>query len=113
MLRSGDVVEIEFGAPEGREAGMRRPAIVVTAQSILDASPSVVQIVPLTRTIRSFSSEVVIEPDAINGLAAVSAAQCPHVRAVSPNRITRVSGNVGATLLAQVRELIGVIFDLP
>lgn len=113
MPNSGDVVEIELGAPEGREAGMRRPAVVVTAQRILNAAPSIIQVVPLTSTIRSFHSEVVIEADLLNGLGAASAAQCQHMRAVSPGRIVEIRGNVGATVLTQVRETIAVILDLP
>ena len=113
MPNSGDVVEIEFGAPEGRKAGMRRPAVVVTAQRILDAAPSIIQVVPLTSTIRSFHSEVVIEPDPANGLGVASAAQCQHLRAVSPGRIVEIRGNVGAAALTQVRETIAVILDLP
>ena len=113
MPNSGDVVEIKFGAPEGREAGMRRPAVVVTAQRILDAAPSIVQVVPLTSTIRSFHSEVLIEPDAVNGLRVASAAQCQHMRAVSPGRIVEIRGNVGAAVLTQVGETIALILDLP
>lgn len=113
MLNSGDVADLELGAPEGREAGLRRPAIIVTAQRILDADPSVIQVVPLTSTIRRFHSEVVIEPDHGNGIDATSAAQCQHVRAISPSRALGVRGNVGATVLAQVRDTIAVILDLP
>ena len=113
MPTSGDVVDLELGAPEGREAGFRHPAVVVTAQRILDAEPSVIQAVPLTSTIRSFHSEVMIEPDAANGLEVTSAAQCQHLCAVAPSRITGIRGNVGATVLAQIRETIAVILDLP
>lgn len=113
MPNSGDTVEVEFGAPEGREAGMRRPAVIVTAQRILDATPSVIQVVPLTSTLRSFHSEVLIEPDSANGLEVASAAQCQHVRAVSPARIVEIRGNVGSTVLIQIRETIAVILDLP
>lgn len=113
MPTSGDVVDLELGAPEGREVGFRHPAVLVTAQRILDARPSVVHVVPLTGTIRSFHSEVVIEPDGVNGLDAASAAQCQHTRAVSPTRIGGVRGNVGAAILAQLRETIAVILDLP
>lgn len=62
---------------------------------------------------RSFSSEVAIEPDAANGLAMVSAAQCQHLRGVSTGRIVDVRGNVGAATLAQIRETIAVVPDLP
>ena len=113
MLSSGEVVELDLGAPEGREAGFSHPAVLVTAQRILDSDPSVVQVVPLTSTIRRFHSEIVIGPDQRNGLAVLSAAQCQHVRAVSPGRIGTTRGNVGAVALTQIRETIAVILDLP
>lgn len=113
MQTSGDVVDLDLGVPEGREAGFVHPAVIVTAQRILDAKPSVVQVVPLTSTTRQFHSEVVIEPDADNGLAAQSSAQCQHLRAVSPGRVRATRGNVGASALAQIRETISVILDLP
>lgn len=113
MPSSGDVVDLDLGLPEGREAGLGRPAVVVTAQRILDAGPSVVHVVPLTTTVRRFQSEVVLEPDGVNGLRARSAAQCQHLRAVSPARISAVRGNVGPVALRQLRETIGLLLDIP
>jgi mRNA interferase MazF len=113
MPSSGDVVDLELGPPEGREAGFRRPAVLVTAPRLLDAGTSVVHVVPLTTAVRRFHSEIVIEPDGTNGLDQVSAAQCQHIRAVSRRRIGSVRGNVGAVVLAQVRDAIAVILDLP
>lgn len=113
MLNSGDIVELDLGFPSGREAGLRRPAVVATAQRILEASPSVVQVVPLTTTIRGFGSEILVDPDEANGLDRLATAQCQHVRAVSVGRIEGVLGNVGAVALAQIREALGLILDIP
>lgn len=113
MLTSGEVVDLDLGTPAGREAGHRHPGIIVTAQHILDAQPTVVQVVPLTGTVRAFGSEVVIGPEPGNGLAKVSAAQCQHVRSVSVSRVLSSRGNVGPTALAQLRETIALILDLP
>lgn len=113
MLTSGDVVDLELGLPEGREAGFLRPGVIVTAQATLDASPSVVHVVPLTTALRPFGSEVRIDPDPTNGLEQVSAAQCQHVRAVSASRISTVRGNVGSSVLAEIREVIALLLDLP
>jgi mRNA interferase MazF len=113
MLSSGDVVELDLGTPTGREAGFRHPAVVVTAQRILDAAPNVIHVVPLTTTIRRFGSEVLIEPDEANGLRHPSAAQCQHVRAVSTGRVLRTRGNVGPVSLTQIRDTIGLILDIP
>lgn len=113
MPTSGDVVDLDLGAPEGREAGFVHPGVLVTAQRILNAGPSVVHVVPVTTTIRGFHSEISIEPDEANGLTANSAAQCQHLRAVSTSRIVTTRGNVGPAVLAQLREAIAVLLDLP
>jgi mRNA interferase MazF len=112
MPNSGDIVDLDLGPPEGREAGFRHPAVLVTAQRILDSSPSVVHVVPMTSTIRPFNSEVLLEPDARNELSGTSSAQCQHLRAVSPGRILAVRGNVGGVTLAQIRETIAVLLDI-
>jgi mRNA-degrading endonuclease toxin of MazEF toxin-antitoxin module len=69
VRRCGDVQLADLGEPRGREAGFARPVVVVTAQVVLDQGPSVVQVVPLTSTIRAYRSEVTIEPDPGNGHA--------------------------------------------
>ena len=113
MPTSGDIVDLDLGTPEGREAGFHHPAVLITSQRILDAAPSVVHVVPLTSHIRQFNSEVTIEPDEHNGLSVTSSAQCQHIRPLSTSRLQRTRGNVGPTLLNQIRELIAVILDLP
>ncbi len=113
MLTSGDVVDLDLGQPQGREAGFRHPAVVVTAQRILSAEPSVVYVVPLTSTVRGFHSELTIEPDDHNGLIARSGAQCQHLRAVSTVRIVATRGNVGPATVAQITETIAIMLDLP
>jgi mRNA interferase MazF len=112
MLTSGDVVDLDFGSPKGREAGLRRPVVVVTAQEILDESANVVQVVPLTSTIRPFGSEVQIAADEHNGLGSDSAAQCQHIRSVSVERVESVRGNVGASTLSEIRKVLGLMLDI-
>ena len=113
MLTSGDVVDLDFGVPAEREAGFRRPAVVVTAQRLLDGSPAVVQVVPITSTVRGFDTEVQVEADRFNGLSQRSAVQCHHVRAVAASRIEGRKGHVGPVVLGQIREVIGRILDIP
>jgi len=113
MPNSGDVVDLDLGRPKGREAGYLHPAVVVTAQRILDAGPTVIQVVPLTSTLRRFHSEIIIEPDSENGLNETSAAQCQHLRAVSPERVAATRGSIGPIALSQIRETIAVLLDLP
>lgn len=110
---SGDVVDLDLGLPQGREAGFNHPAIIVTAQRILDAGPSVVHVVPLTTRIRGFATDITLQPDSHNGLAGVSAAQCQHVRAISADRITATRGNAGPAILFQIRDALALVLDIP
>lgn len=112
MPTPGEVVELELGVPSGSEAATVRPAVVVTADRILRGGPNVVQVVPLTRTIRDSGAEVVLDPDAANGLSAQSSAQCQHVRSVAVGRVSSRIGNVGAVALQQIRNTLGIIFDI-
>ena len=113
MLTSGDVVMIDLGTPTGSEAGFRHPAVVVTAQRVIDGGANVVQVVPLTSQVRGLASEVEIDPDPSNGLDRRSAVQCQHVRAVATSRVEERLGNIGVAALTQVREVLGLILDVP
>lgn len=112
MLASGDVVELDLGSPRGREAGLRRPVVVVTAQEILDESANVIHVVPLTSAVRGFGSEVEIPANDHNGLSADSVAQCQHVRPVSVERVEDRRGNVGEATLSEIREVLSLILDI-
>ncbi|MBZ2198118.1 type II toxin-antitoxin system PemK/MazF family toxin [Occultella gossypii] len=112
MLMPGDVVEIDLGVPIGSEARMVRPAVVVTAARVLRGGPNVVQVVPLTRSIRNIGAEVVIEADDHNGLRAPSAAQCRHVRSIATRRIAARLGRVGPVTLGQIRSTLAILLDL-
>ena len=112
MLTPGDVVQLELGVPAGSEAGLTRPAVVVTAGRLLAQGPRVIQVVPLTRTLRGYESEVHVVADPANGLKADSAAQCQHIRAVATERVHDTIGNVGPAALTQVREVLAALLDL-
>ena len=111
MLTQGDVVELDLGAPAGSEAGLRRPAVVVTAEQVLAGRPNVIQVVPLTTTLRESGTEITLEPDQHNGLRAPSAAQCQHIRSVAIARVTARVGNVGPMALQQLRSTLAVLLD--
>jgi mRNA interferase MazF len=93
-------------------AGFPRPAVVVTAQVVLDQALTVVQVVPVTSTVRGFRTEVRLEPGG-SGLDRSSSAQCQHVRPVSTSRIAAVIGNVGPVDLVRIRETLALLLDLP
>ena len=112
MLTSGDVIDLDLGTPHGRESGFRRPAVVVTANTVLESSPAVIHVAPATTTVRGHATEVAIEPDSDNGLTEATSIQCVHVRSISADRVEAVRGNVGPAALSEIRSIIGLLLDI-
>ncbi len=111
-MRAGDVVRVDFGVPAGSEPGFVRPAVVVTADLILEARPRTIHVVPITSdTKRSMPTEIVVSAA---GLDRLSVAQCHLCTVVSTERLTADDqGNVGAAALANVRSILGDLLDIP
>ena len=111
-MHAGDVIEVDFGMPAGSEPGFVRPAVVVTADLILAASPRTLHVVPVTsNTSRSLPTEV---PVSASGLDRPSAAQCHLCTVISTQRATPGDrGSVGAASLAQIRSVLGDLLDIP
>jgi mRNA interferase MazF len=112
MPTSGEVVLLDLGVPHGHEAGFPRPAVVVTAAPVLKHGPTVVQVVPLTSTIRGYDAEVLIGADAANGLGVDSAAQCQHIRSVAASRLGETLGTISPVQLHQVRATLALLLGL-
>lgn len=110
-MRVGDVVEVDFGVPLGSEPGFRRPAVVVTADNVLEGRPRTVHVVPITSNIRrSLSTEV---PISASGLDRPSAAQGHLCTAISVERVSRSDlGEVGPAALAELRSILADLLDI-
>lgn len=111
-MHSGDVVSVDFGVPVGSEPGFTRPAVVVTADLVLEGQPRTLHVVPLTtNTKRRLRSEV---PVAASSLSRPSVAQCHLCTVIGVSRIGDEGvENVGPSSLAQIRSVIAELLDLP
>lgn len=104
-MRAGDVVSVDFGTPARGEPGFVRPAIVVTADEVLEFRQHAVVVVPCTTTRRGWLSEVDV------GDLGVAQAHLPTT--ISVDRIVEPTGtNIGPVALRQVRELLGDLLGL-
>ncbi len=111
-MRAGDVVQVDFGVPVGSEPGFTRPAVVVTADTVLEGAPRTIHVVPITGNVtRQLPTEV---PVATAGLRRPSVAQCHLCTVVSTDRIASGDlGNTGTVTLAQMRGVLSDLLDLP
>lgn len=60
---------------------------------------------------RDSGTEVLVEPDSLNGLEAVCAARCQHIQSVARSRVSAQMGNVGAVALRHVRNAVAALID--
>ncbi|WP_375424260.1 type II toxin-antitoxin system PemK/MazF family toxin [uncultured Friedmanniella sp.] len=110
-MRRGDLHLADLGQPVDYEQALRRPVLLVSAAPWLLSDPPVITILPLTRSQRSRSTHVEIEPGA-SGLTAPSYAECEDIRAVSPLRFERRMGQVNLVTMARIDLILGRLLAL-
>lgn len=112
-IQRGDVWQVDLGPdPTDPEQAFLRPVIVVSDDRLHDPRLRMCIIVPGTSTIRRVSLHLVVEPDATNGLDALTAFQPEQVRAVSVERLQQRLGHVGAVVTSQLDELLRNVMNL-
>lgn len=105
LMRAGDVIRCDFGAPARGEAGYVRPAIVVTSDEVLEFRQHAIAVVPCTTTKRGWLSEV--------DITGFGVAQAHLPTTISVDRIVETTDtNIGSVALQQIRELISDLLGL-
>jgi mRNA interferase MazF len=99
----GDVVIVDLGEPIGHEAGLNRPAVVVSHDRL--APVGLVTVLPVTRSQLGWPSHVEIEPTD-SGLRETSYVQTEQIRTVSTDRVTRVIGQLPFARINTVNNLL-------
>lgn len=109
--RRSEIWLVDFGEPVGREQSGRRPAVVVSADSLNESRAGVVVVVPITTTYRGLPSHVEIDR-ASSGLDEVSYAKCEDVKSVSERRLIARLGAVGAEVMFEASRALRFLLDL-
>lgn len=99
----GDVVLVDLGEPIGHEAGLSRPAMVVSHDRL--AQVGLITVLPLTRTRIGWPSHVEIE-SAESGLRETSYVQTEQIRTISTERVTRIVSRLPFASLSVVDGLL-------
>jgi mRNA interferase MazF len=110
-VRRGEIYLVDFGEPVGHEQGLRRPALIMSAQPWLESQPPVAAVVPITSTPSERVTHVEVEPGA-SGLDMTSYVKCEDLRAVSPIRLERRLGEAGQVVVLSVETIIRRLLGL-
>jgi len=109
--RRGEVWLVDFGDPVGREQAGRRPAVIVSADSLNESRAGVVLVVPITTAYRGLPSHVEIDLGG-SGLDEVSYAKCEDVKSVSEQRLIARLGVAGDEVVFQAARALSFLLDL-
>ncbi len=109
--RRGEVWQVDFGEPVGREQSGRRPAVVVSADALNESRAGVVVVVPITTTYRGLPSHVEID-SGTSGLDEVSYAKCEDVKSVSEQRLVGRLGSAGEEAMFEAARALRFLLDL-
>jgi mRNA interferase MazF len=107
----GEVWLLDFGDPVGREQSGRRPAVVVSADSLNESRAGVIVVVPITTAYRGLPAHIEIDRQS-SGLDEVSYAKCEDVKSVSEQRLIVRLGVVGDEVMFQVARALRFLLDL-
>jgi mRNA interferase MazF len=102
---------VDFGDPVGREQSGRRPAVVVSSDSLNESPAGVIVVIPITRTYRGLPSHIEIDRGS-SGLDEVSYAKCEDVKSVSEQRLIARLGVVGGESMFQATRALRFLLDL-
>ena len=109
--RRGEIWLVDLGEPVGREQAGRRPALVVSADSLNEGPAEVVIVVPITTAPRGLVSHVEIDAGE-SGLEQISYAKCEDVKSISDGRLMTRIGAAPPDATFAVGRVLTYLLDL-
>lgn len=92
-MNQGDIYEIFLDPTLGSEQKGRRPAIILSGSGINKITNTVI-IVPLTTKLKNYQDNLIVKPNAKNGLKETSEALTIHIRAIDKKRLKHKLGSI-------------------
>ncbi len=107
--RRGEVWLIDLGDPVGHEAGLVRPALVVSDDRA--NTHGLVVVCPITGSRRGYPTHIEID-ESSSGMDSVSYVQTEQIRTLSTRRLVHRLGSVDSTAIAHVDRALRFLLRL-
>ena len=101
-MLQGEIWDVYFDPTKGSEQAGRRPAVILSG-NMANTYLKVVIVCPLTTSIKNYKGNVVLKPNAENGLKVDSEILTFHIRSVSKERFATKIGNISSDELDQIK----------
>jgi len=104
-MKQGEIWLADLNPTKGSEQKGVRPVIIISG-NLLNDHANVLMICPLTSPIKNYHGNLILEPNAINGLSSTSEALTLHIRSVSKNRLQSKMGKITTSDLLKIKNCL-------
>ncbi|MEO7131831.1 MAG: type II toxin-antitoxin system PemK/MazF family toxin [Dermatophilaceae bacterium] len=111
VIWRGEVDDVGLGQPVGHEPALRRPAAVVSVDTLNNSPAQLVTVVPVTSAYYGLHSHVEVEPGS-SGLGHTSYAPCDQLRVISTARLASRRGMIAPDTMRDIDQALCFVLDL-
>ncbi|TXH55290.1 MAG: type II toxin-antitoxin system PemK/MazF family toxin [Bacteroidia bacterium] len=101
-MKQGEIWYTDLNPSQGSEQAGFRPVVIISG-NLMNAYLNVVICCPLTTKIKNYKGNVILNPDATNGLTESSEILTFHIRSLSKERLKRKVGQISHSELKQIK----------
>lgn len=110
-MKQGEIWETYFDPVEGQEQSGRRPAVIVSGNT-MNKNMNLVIVCPLTSKVHNYKGHPIIVPTAENGLKKESEILVFQVRSVSKKRLRKKLGVVDDEVINEIHRTLDRILKI-
>lgn len=107
-MKQGEIWELYLNPVKGSEQSGRRAAVIISG-NLMNQHLKVIIVCPLTTKIKNYKGDVVLTPDAENGLSEASEILTFHIKSVSKERLQYKIGDIKPSELKDIIQNLGDI----
>lgn len=102
-MKQGEIWNTNINPVKGSAQAGFRPVVIISG-NLMNKYLNVVITCPLTTKIKNYKGNVVLQPDSINKLKAISEILIFHIRSISKDRFTKKIGTISPEELTHIKK---------
>src|SRR5690606_28379648 len=107
-MKQGEIWDVYFDPVKESEQAGRRPAVIISG-NMANTYLNTVIVCPLTSKLKNYHGNLIVVPNATNGLSKKSEVMTVHVRSVSKERLKQKLGSLDKNELSIVIQSLNKI----
>jgi mRNA interferase MazF len=101
-MKQGEIWYADLNPTKGSEQAGLRPVVIVSG-NLANTYLQTIICCPITSKVKHYKGNLVLQPDAVNGLSHASEVLTIHIRSISKQRLLRQIGSITPEQLKQIK----------